>query len=143
MKISRIDNKNQISGASPSREKVSKAGGFGMALDLANKEQTEERLKNMYKDIENLGKRLISTRSVEDAKEYKRRVQEYLGYIVKNVYVLKREPGPFNYGIHVRIEIINDKLDELTKELLSDQKETIELADKIEEIRGLLIDAYK
>lgn len=143
MKVSKLGGKNQISGSASGRDKVSKPVDFSNALNLANREHTEERLKDMYKDIENIGKRLISTRSIEDAKEYKRRVQEYLGYIVKNVYVLKREPGPFNYGIHVRIEVINKKLDDITRVLISEQKETIELADKIEEIKGLLIDAYK
>lgn len=143
MKISKLGGKNQTGVIGNSREKVSRAGDFFTALEFANKEHTEERLKDMYRDIENMGKKLISTRSLEDAKEYRRKVQEYLGYIIKNVYVLKREPGPFNYGVHVRIEVINKKLDDLTKELIFEQKETIELADKIEEIRGLLIDAYK
>lgn len=126
-----------------SKEKASKSEAFTMALDLAYREQTEQRLMNMLKDIEVIGKRFISTRSVEDAKEYKRKVQDYLSYVVKNIYVLKRETGSFNYGIHVRIEIINKKLDELTRDLIEEQRETIELADKIEEIKGLLVDVYK
>ncbi len=40
-------------------------------------------------------------------------------------------------------KIINEKIDAITKELLEQQRETIELADKIEEIKGLLVDVYK
>ncbi|TDT61177.1 YaaR family protein [Fonticella tunisiensis] len=141
MRVNRISGRRDMKNVT--FEKASKTNCFSVALDLANREQTEERLKDMLKDIENIGKRLISTRSVEDAKEYKRKVKEYIGFIVKNIYVLKREPGPFNYGVHTRIEIINKKLDELTKNLIEEQKETIEIADKIEEIKGLLIDSYK
>lgn len=142
MRISQTTSKTSISD-NKKNDRVAKSEEFALSLDLADKEQAGQRLKDMLKDIEKIGKRLVSTRSVEDAKEYKRKIQEYLGYIVKNIYKLKREPGPFNYGIHVRIEVINKKLDEITKQVLEEQKETIELADRIEEIRGLLVDVYK
>jgi uncharacterized protein len=142
MKVSQIGGKTSISD-NKRNDKISKPGDFALSLELADKEQTEQGLKEMLKDIDKLGKKLISTRSVEDAKGYKRKIQEYLSYIVKNIYKLKREPGPFNYGIHIRIEVINKKLDEITKQVIDEQKETIELADRIEEIRGLLVDVYK
>lgn len=142
MKISRLGGGTGVRSRG-NTEKSSSAQSFSSALDLANKDQTEQGLKRMLKEIEEIGKRFISTRSLEDAKEYKKKVQEYLGYIVKNIYVLKREPGPFNYGIHTRIEIINQKLDDLTKSLIEEQRETIVIADKIEEIKGLLVDVYK
>lgn len=142
MKVSGVGNKTQASG-SKSKDKIPKVEGFSLSLNLANKEQTEQKLKQMFDDIEKLGKKLTSTRSVGDARAYKLKIQEYLTFIVKNIYVLRREPGPFNYGIHVRIEVINQKLDDLTKELIHEQKDTIDLVNKIEEIRGLLVDVYK
>lgn len=142
MKVSGVNNKIQAS-SSQAKDKIQKSEGFSMSLNLANKEQSEQRLKEMLDDIDKLGKKLTSTRSVGDARAYKLKIQEYLTLIVKNIYVLRREPGPFNYGIHVRIEVINQKLDELTKDLIKEQKETIDLVNKIEEIRGLLVDVYK
>ncbi|MDF2673307.1 MAG: hypothetical protein K0R09_1572 [Clostridiales bacterium] len=142
MKVSGVSNKVQAS-SSKAKDKIQKSEGFSMSLNLANKEQSEQRLKEMLDDIDKLGKKLTSTRSVGDARAYKLKIQEYLTLIVKNIYVLRREPGPFNYGIHVRIEIINQKLDDLTKDLIKEQKETIDLVNKIEEIRGLLVDVYK
>jgi uncharacterized protein YaaR (DUF327 family) len=142
MKVSGVGNKVQAS-SSKAKDKIQKIEDFSMSLNLANKEQSEQRLKQMLDDIDKLGKKLTSTRSVGDAKAYKLKIQEYLTLIVKNIYVLRKEPGPFNYGIHVRIEVINQKLDELTKNLIQEQKETIDLVNKIEEIRGLLVDVYK
>lgn len=142
MKVSGLGNKLQTSG-SKTKDKVQKVDGFALSLNLANKEQSEQRLKEMLDDIDKLGKKLTSTRSVGDARAYKLKIQEYLSFIVKNIYVLRREPGPFNYGIHVRIEVINQKLDDMTKELIEEQKDNIDLANKIEEIRGLLVDVYK
>ena len=142
MKINRINEKNVVNEKKP-REKVEKTMDFSTAMDMANHEQAEQNLKQMLKEIEDLGKKLVSTRSVEDAKMYRKKIQEYLGFIVKNAYVLRKEPGPFNYGVHVRIDIINKKLDELTKTVIQEQQENIEIATKIEEIRGLLVDVYK
>lgn len=142
MKVTSVGNKQGTS-VSKTKDKAIKTESFSSSLNLANKEQSEQRLKQMLEDIDKLGKKLTSTRSVGDARAYKLKIQEYLSFIVKNIYVLRREPGPFNYGIHVRIEIINKKLDELTKELIKEQQETIDLANKIEEIRGLLVDVYK
>lgn len=141
MKINRVQSKTP--GETKSLSKSTQETSFSMSLDLANKEHTEQNLKKMLSDIDRLGKRLIATRSLEDAREYKRKVQEYISYVVKNAYILKKETGPYSYGIHIKVEIINKKVDELTKELLEQQKSTIELADKIEEIKGLLVDVYK
>jgi uncharacterized protein len=142
MKISRVGNKTSLTDIKRS-DKVAKPGDFSLSLDVADRDNAEQQLQERLKEIDRIGKKLVSTRSVEDAKEYKRKIQEYLSYIVKNIYRLKREPGAFNYGIHVRIEVINKHLDALTKQLLDEQKETIELSNKIEEIRGLLVDVYK
>lgn len=142
MKVTRADSKARMQ-SGVIKGKSAKTMDFSTTLDMANKEQTEERLQQMLDDIESLGQRLTSTRSVDDAKEYRKKVQEYLSFIVKNIYILRKESGPLNYGIHIRIEVINQKLDELTKSLIEQQKENIELADKLDEIKGLLVDAYK
>lgn len=142
MKITSITNK-PVSADTKAKDKISKSDSFSSSLDLANRDQSERYLKQMLEDIEKLGKKLTSTRSIGDARSYKLKIQEYLNFIVKNIYVLRREPGPFNNGVHVRIEIINQKLDELTKHIIQEQQETLDIADKIEEIRGLLVDVYK
>ncbi|SHE54039.1 YaaR family protein [Caloramator proteoclasticus] len=141
MRVNRINRTNSAETKQVAKTAVSSS--FSAALDLANKDQTEQNLQNMLNEIDKLGKRLIATRSVEDAREYRKKVQEYLNYVVKNAYILKREVGPYSYGLHIKIEIINEKVDAITRELLEQQRETIELADKIEEIKGLLVDVYK
>lgn len=144
LKVNNVGRETRLRKPDVSKDKVhSKGQDFSTAMDMANKERSQQQLEEMMKKIDRAGKRLITTRSVEDAKEYRRNIQEYLAYVVKNAYVLKKESGIFDYGVHTRIEIINQKLDEITKEIIEEQKSTIRLAEKIEEIRGLLIDAYK
>ena len=142
MKINNISGKS-IQTKSNIKEKKVEGSKFSTMLDLENKEQTEQEIKKMLDDIDIVGKRLASRRRLKDAKEYKKKIQRYLSFVVKNAYKLKKEPGPFNYGIHIKIDVINEKLDEMTKELINKEKDNIDIANKIEEIRGLIVDVYK
>ncbi|MEF9951254.1 MAG: YaaR family protein [Clostridium sp.] len=142
MRISNLDKKTTIA-RKVNNSKTKSIGNFANILDSANKDQVTVQLDEMLKEIDRFGKRLISTRSVEDARQYKEKIKEYLDLIVKNIYVLKKEVGPYNYGVHIRIEVIDEKLDLLTKDLIKEQQESIELANRISEIRGLLVDVYK
>ncbi len=143
LKVSSLGSKTALSKPESTERVHSKGQDFSATMDMANKERSQQQFEEMMKKIDRAGKRLIMTRGVEDAREYRRQIQEYLAYVVKNAYVLKKETGPFDYGVHTRIEIINRKLDEITREVIEQQKETMQLAEKIEELRGLLIDAYK
>jgi uncharacterized protein len=142
MKINRVDNKTRKI-ESGSKEKVIKSGEFADAFDNANRNQTEQQLQEMLKDIEKLGGRLTKTKTLEDAQLFRGKIREYLSYIIKNAYLVKRDSTSFSFSIHTRVEIINEKLDELTKEVLGQQKEAIDIADKIDEIKGLLVDVMQ
>ena len=146
MKISRLGDKSRSIGRGTrdkEMERVQKPGEFGDMFDLANKDHTENQLYQMLKDIEKLGANLVKTKSLTDAKFYKNKIKDYITYILKNTYLLKTETSPFSFGIHQRVEIINEKLDELTKGLIEGQREAIDITDKIGEIKGLLVDALK
>lgn len=142
MRISGVDRKTTTSRAKK-RDKADTIGDFASLLGSTNKEQTQIKLDEMLEEIDKIGRKLMSTRSVEDARKYKEKIKEYLNLIVKNIYVLKRETGAYNYGVHIRIEVIDKKLDQLTKDLIEEQQESISLASRISEIRGLLVDVYK
>jgi uncharacterized protein YaaR (DUF327 family) len=143
LNVSNVGRKASLSKPESTEKVHSRGQDFSTSMDMANKERSQQQLEEMMKKIDRAGKRLITTRSVEDAKEYRRQIQDYLTYVVKNAYLLKKESSPFDFGVHTRIEIINKKLDEITKEVIEEQKTTIRLAEKIEELRGLLIDVYK
>lgn len=142
MKISRVGDKGHRVG-SGGKEKVQRNGEFADLFDMANKEHSENQLFEMLRDIEKLGANLVKTKSLTDAKFYKDKIRDYITYIIKNTYLLKTETSPFSFGIHQRVEIINEKLDELTKGLIEGQREAIDITDRIEEIKGLLVDALK
>ena len=142
MKINRVDLKTRSIESNP-KDKVSKTADFSDAFDMANKNQAEQQLKEMLKDIEKLGGRLTKSKTLEDARLFRDKIKEFLSFILKNAYTLKRDSNSFSFAIHTRVEIINQKLDDLTKELLTNQREAIDIADSVEEIKGLLVDVLQ
>jgi uncharacterized protein len=142
MKVARIEHKTRaIEGSS--KDKIKKTGDFSDAFDMANRNQSEQQLQQMLIDIEKLGGKLVKTQSLADAKQFRNKVREYLSYIIKNTYSLKTDTSTFSYGVHMRVEVIDQKLEELTKDLIENQKGAIDLADRVEEIKGLLVDVKK
>ncbi|MCG9966836.1 YaaR family protein [Pelotomaculum terephthalicicum JT] len=137
MKISSVDR-------SPGRKykpTVLKAGDgkdFSSTLDMAKREQ--RKLEEMLDKIKAAGEKLKRTKSKADVIEYKNQIQEYLSFVLEKYYRVKQD-----YGLGrllIRIEIINEKIDELTASLLEQQKANLEIAGKIDEIAGLLLDLY-
>jgi uncharacterized protein YaaR (DUF327 family) len=80
-----------------------------------------------------------------------------MNYVVENAFSLEVEAGIPNYlkpGFkgergtdearkrkkHVKIQVIDKKLEDLAAMLLTSQARQLELASRLEEIRGLLVD---
>lgn len=142
MKINRVGNKTQKIENS-SKDKVVKMGDFSDVFDMANKNQSQQELMEMLKDIETLGGRLVKSQIFEDATRYRNKIKDYLSFIIKNTYLVKRDSASFSFSLHTRVEVVNEKLDELTKDLLSQQKDAIDIAHKIDVIQGLLVNVLQ
>jgi len=111
---------------------------FSSTLDMAKKEQ--KKLSEMLKKIKAAGDKLKRTKSRANVIEYKEYIQEYLSFVLENYYRIRQD---FGLGrLLVRVEVINKKVEELTRALLEQQRKNIAIAGKIDEITGLLIDLY-
>lgn len=82
----------------------------------------------------------------ENFVEYKKTVSQFMRYLVKNNFevVEKRRRGKSRTGKpldpHKQIVVINEKLDEMGRWLISSHRDTIEMLRKLNEIDGLLVD---
>ena len=98
-----------------------------------------ELLNKVYKNGEELKHNLTS----ENIIEYKKAVRDFIHYVSKNAYsieecsssrdILKRKKFS-------SLSIIDKKLDKLAAEVLSIQKDQIDILRRIDEINGLLVD---
>ena len=103
----------------------------------------QERLTLMMEDIVQQGKRIGKRRDIRDMKQYRGMIQEFMNEVVTRSHkfssenFLDRRGRHRVYGI---IKLVNKNLDELAAELIKDEQDTISILEKIDEIRGLLLD---
>ena len=124
--------------------KETEPSGFSRTLHDMSAEAHNARLLQLKKDIEDQADRLVDRVDVREYEKYRRLIREFLDEIVSNGYSFSRENAYTSRGGRHRyiatVETINKKLDELGKEVMSEQSDKIEILGKIDDIRGLLLD---
>lgn len=118
---------------------------FGeMVVKQGSKMQTEQ-LTRLMGDISAAGDRVARNRNLRELARFKMLVKRFLQEAVDHGLEMKQSHtwNRFGEGRRLKIvETIDEHLVELAKELLEEEKETIDLLDRIGEIKGLLINLY-
>lgn len=121
-------------------------GSFRFAL-LSSLEENElqSHLSFMMEDIIQQGNKLSKRMDIRDLQEYKKLIREFINEIAAHTHEFSRENFLDRKGRHRVYGIvkkINETLDELTEELLAEQKDNLSILNKIDEIRGLILDIF-
>ena len=74
---------------------------------------------------------------------YKKMIKEYLQSILKYMYETKKDISFWQTQYFITVDTVDNKLEELTKGLLSDEKDNINIASTIDEIQGMIVDIYR
>jgi uncharacterized protein len=118
---------------------------FAEVVAKKNEELALERFQQLAKEIEEQGKILAESRSVEDLRKYKKLVKKLLDDVVKNGLQLSEQHG-FNWSGRSRlykiVKEVDKKLIDLTNAVLQKEKQGIDLLGTIGEIQGLIINIY-
>lgn len=104
-----------------------------------------ERFQTMAQQIEAQGKKLAESQTIEDLKQYKKLVKQFLDDAVKNSLQLEEQRG-FSRGgrtkIYKLVKEVDQKLVELTNAVLEKEKKGLDLLGLVGEIQGLIINIY-
>lgn len=125
------------------RKIVSEKKDFSRSFNQERQKKSEEQLNKMIKDIKKRGARLITTKTYVDVIMYKKMITEYLESILEFMYDTKRDVSFWHTQYFITVDTIDSKLEEITKSLLSDEMDNINLASQIDEIQGLIVDIYR
>ncbi len=115
---------------------------FTLASQMEESE-LQARLTLMMEDIVQSGKSLGKRMDIREMKHYRALIQEFLNEVVIRSHKFSRENFLDRKGRHRVygiIKLVNQNLDELASELIKDEKDSIAILSKIDEIRGLLLD---
>ena len=116
---------------------------FRRTLTDLTQEMYAARLKELKKKIDEQGEKLVDKVDVKEFEKYRKLIREFIDEIVSNGYTFSREDAYASRGRHryiAMIKVVDEKLDELGKEVMEEHADKIEMLSKIDDIRGLLMD---
>jgi uncharacterized protein YaaR (DUF327 family) len=122
------------------------AGELGPLPDLPVSEET---INLLMDEVRSAGDILRGRPFPDEIIRYKRAVRNFMHFVVEHCYDLHHETGIPNTPeamkqiTYTKIEVIDKKLEDLAAMLLASQATQLELASRLEEIKGLLVDLLK
>ena len=130
----------------PTPQQQAADGTFKFTLVSHIEEQElQARLTSLMEEITMQGDKLAKHRDIKDMKKYRGLVKEFMNEIVNRSHSFSRENFLDKRGRHRVygiVRLVDEKLDELAKELVKDEKDNLGILNKIGEIRGLLLDIF-
>jgi uncharacterized protein YaaR (DUF327 family) len=141
LEISRVKRNTPV--ANEEKKGIGIKKDFSQSFNFARDRKNEEQLKHMLDDIKKKGGRLAVTKCYSDVHAYKKLIQEYLKSILAYMYDVKKDISFWQTQYFMTVDIIDEKLKELTEMLLSDEKDNLKIASTIDAISGLVVDIYR
>jgi hypothetical protein len=128
-----------------SRVGESKKKEFFDILEDVKEDHFEKLLEEAVEEVIDSGNELVRSPTPSNLKRYKNAIKEFLKLIEKKIYKLA---GSFDMNsgrarLHVVVEEVNEKLMDLTEKIMKNERPTINLAARIEEINGLILNLYR
>ena len=141
MRISEILNANR-----PETAKYIKTNDEAFKFTLISnikEADLQSKISGLMNEISEQGQRIKKKTDIRDMKKYRELIRTFLNEVVFRSHQFSRENfldrrgSHWVYGI---VQLIDKNLDELAEVLLKEEKDNIEILNKIDEIRGLLLD---
>lgn len=144
MKITQMTPVNQVSDVKAPDQVSDEAFRFTL-ISKIDEEGLQERLHLLFQDITMQGKKISKHTDVADMKRYRALIKDFLNEVVNRSHKFSRENFLDRRGRHRVygiIRLIDQNLDELAAELMKEEKDNLSILEKVDEIRGLLLDIF-
>jgi len=134
--INKINQKNMTTEAKVSFQEIMQRGRDNPQY---------ERLGQLMEKIDDQGKTLSESRTVDELRKYKQLVKEFMDDAVKLGLSLEERKGFNRRGrtkVYKIVREIDRKLLDLTDAVIKEQKKGLDILNMVGEIRGLLVNIY-
>ncbi|WP_203364444.1 YaaR family protein [Bacillus sp. REN10] len=118
---------------------------FSAIVQQQGEQMKADQIQRLLTDIEGAGERLARSRTFQDLAKYKTLVRRFIRETVEFGMNLKNSHtwNQFGEGRKLKIvETIDEKLIELTEDVMNKEKKSVDLLGQIGEIKGLIINLY-
>lgn len=146
MKVNKVGiNTSNITAGSNEGRKIHKSGtsSFSDTFGGFERENERQQLEQDLKKINEKGKFIKDKMEIRDLVEYKQMIAAFLERTVKFSHKYSKETKfgrDGSYKVMGIVQKVNQELAELTEQLMNDQKDKINIVEKISGIQGLLVD---
>ena len=142
----KVNELNQINQVTETQKPVQGDGSFKFTLSSAISDaQLQAKVESLMMDITSQGERIARHMDIRDLKRYRGLIKEFLNEVVYRSHKFSRENFLDRRGRHRVYGIIrkiDENLDALAEELVSDEQDHIAIFSRIGEIEGLLLDIF-
>ncbi|MEN2442755.1 YaaR family protein [Bacillus altitudinis] len=121
------------------------SASFKSSMETHSGKMRLEQLTVMLSDIEVFGKKLTKSRNLKDLARFKGLVKRFVKETVDNGLNIETSRSFDIYGntrTLALVKALDEKLIELTEDMMNQEKPSIDLLERIGEIKGLLINLY-
>ncbi|MBP3951196.1 YaaR family protein [Bacillus suaedae] len=118
---------------------------FQEVIGKQRDEKAYERLSQLMQKIDDQGKVLSETRTVDELRKYKQLVKDFMEDAVQFGLSLEERRGFNRRGrtkIYKIVEEVDRKLLDLTDAVLKKEKKGLDILNMVGEIKGLLVNIY-
>lgn len=118
---------------------------FHQQQDNQERQKYQEQIEALFGDLSRDAQELLKGRNLSRFEAYRQKITFLLGEILQHAYLFEAErvrDGNGRERIYATIAVVDEKLDRLGTELLSENQEQLGLLSRIDEIRGLILDLF-
>lgn len=112
-------------------------------LSKIEEKDLQQKLRGLMDEITVQGKKLADHMDVKDMKQYRVLISEFIQEAVSHSHEFSRENFLDRRGRHRvygMVKLVNKEVDDLAQELIQKEKNHLKILEKVDEIRGLLLD---
>jgi len=119
--------------------------GFLDVLYDVTAEEARSMAEEMLDELIESGNEFARSPTEKNLRRYKEKIKKFLQFVERGLYKVREDLGlTSDYKhLHVVAELVDKKLKDLSELVFKSEMKTIELAAKVSEINGLLVDLYR
>ena len=147
MKIRNVQNAEQsvfgLTGPDAKELALDKALMFRRTLNDLSAEHYQRYMLDLVSRIEKQGRKLVEKADIKELLKYRELICEFTREMVSNSYAFERESSyeaRRRHKVFATVNKINTKLEELAQDMFSAQADNLAILEKVDDIRGLILD---
>lgn len=140
MKIREFKISNESSSIDVKKPKQSL--NFNDSFSKISRTKSKEEVEKYLGQIKDIGRDLANTKGYSHVIRYKQAIKQYLKSVVDYTYETDKKDSFWSNNYFQTVRVVDEKLEDLTKSVLENEKQNIDIISHIDEINGLLIDLY-